>query len=162
MEASKVGVVYVLQMEGHPYYKIGRTVNLNNRVSQISPQMPGKLKVVFAHKVADCFFWEHQLHGDYRHKRLNGEWFSLDSADLELIEARLLASQAEKFFCFIIDKFQKEVDAVSLRRVEQYGRLIALSARKADRRINRMWDLYLFGPPAYTEPGPEIFEGVIG
>lgn len=164
MESPKTGFIYVLQMEGHDYYKIGRTVNLNKRVSQISPQMPGRLEIVLAHKVADCFFGEAQLHKDLKHKRLNGEWFSLDTADLDLIESRLLASQAERFLWFIVDKFRNDVEAISLKTIERHGRLITLSARRVDRRITKMWDLYPrpFETPTVLHPKPDVLEGLIG
>lgn len=163
MDTPNPGYVYVLQMDGHEYYKIGRTSNLSQRVCQIRPQMPTRLRVIFAHRVADCYFWESQLHFDYRDKRLNGEWFALNCLDLEAIKTRLLASQAEWFLWFITERFQDRLGALSLRAISRYGRVISLSARRADRRIGRVFDLH----DRYQSYCPAIiadknYQGVIG
>lgn len=163
MDTPNPGYVYVLQMEGHDYYKIGRTSNPDRRIRQIRPQMPARLKVVFAHRVSDCHFWESQLHFDYKSKRLNGEWFLLDSLDLQRIETRLLASQAEWFLWFIAERFQDRIDSLSLPAISKYGRVISLSARRADRRISRVFDLhdrYQMSCPAII--ADMTFEGVVG
>ena len=140
---DKSGYVYVLQMEGHPYYKIGRTENLTRRISQISPQMPGRLTLTFAYHVGRMCWAESTLHKEFNNQRLNGEWFQLDSACLQEIRTALLFCQAETLLKSLIDNFTYEAanDVLFNSRTEQYGNVLALAARRCTRRFDSIYKL---------------------
>lgn len=86
------GWVYVLDTGLHlipdseaRIYKIGRTVNLTQRIKQLRIAFPHKLTVAYAFFSQNQFTAEAELHELFAEKRMNGEWFTLDYADLSLI-----------------------------------------------------------------------------
>lgn len=142
MKTDNPGFVYVLQMEGHPYYKIGRTVSLTRRVAEISPQMPGRLQVINARRVGDCAWAEKNLHNEFQERRLNGEWFDLDRDCLTVIEAALLFCQADTTLGRLLHQLKNEEEQyLPIQRIEKYGRAIALAARRSNRRLDHLLDI---------------------
>lgn len=136
------GFVYVLKMSGHPYYKIGRTQCLDRRLCQISPSSPRRLELCFAHWTEQSAAVETSLHKYFRKHRLNGEWFLLGPESLAVIRALLLRNQADMLMRQIIDRFRSyDNNDGGIVRIEQYGRLIALSSKRALRRHEHL--LYL-------------------
>lgn len=138
MDNRKAGYVYVLQMDGHPYYKIGRTNSLSRRVAQISPVMPTRLKLVLSARVDDCYWAESRLHKELHDRRLNGEWFDLDDECLEIVRVGLLFCQAS---C-LLERIQKQIaielsrePGPCLYRLMQWGRVLTLSAKRVNRRF---------------------------
>lgn len=141
VQHDKPGYVYVLQMEGHPYYKIGRTVNLTRRVSQISPQMPGKLELVKARHVGNCEWAETNLHKEFKDRRLNGEWFLLDRECLEIVEAALLLCQANSLLSRLLSSLGEAHSDMCHISIECYGRIISRAARRCRRRLDTILNL---------------------
>src|SRR5688572_938370 len=133
METPKSGFVYVLQMEGHDYYKIGRTSNLTNRVAQIKPQMPGRLVVVLAHRVPDAWKEEGRLHRLFERQRLNGEWFRLEADWLEEIKASLVLEQAvglyKRLICYLW-----EAEHEVYFNPDRFARALYNASRRVERR----------------------------
>ena len=74
------GFVYVLK--GDRYYKIGRTIQLSKRLSQISPLLPFEVSMVGIIPAYDHHAAEAELHRMYADKRTNGEWFLLNDKDI--------------------------------------------------------------------------------
>lgn len=71
------GYVYLLKSGDH--YKIGKSKDVDRRLTQISPRTP--LPVTLEHSIGsnDMHWLESQLHTKYARYRTNGEWFALPS-----------------------------------------------------------------------------------
>lgn len=79
------GFVYLLHSNG--VYKIGKALNLEARVLQISPVMPHPLELIHSIESDDYDQLELKLHNMFGHARLNGEWFNLSPTDVEYIRS---------------------------------------------------------------------------
>jgi hypothetical protein len=103
MSEDRSGYIYILKAS-KPFeecYKIGRTVKPRQRLHNFGVRLPFKFEVVGMYKFPDCHVVERYMHEFFAHKRLDGEWFSLDALDLELIHAAMLFNQALNFWSFI-------------------------------------------------------------
>lgn len=69
------GIVYMLQAGQH--YKIGMTINLDKRLTQLKIQLPQAVTVVHTIKAANPSQVESHWHRRFASLRLNGEWFAL-------------------------------------------------------------------------------------
>jgi hypothetical protein len=78
------GFVYLLQ--SGPYYKIGVSTQVDERIKQLSTQPPFDIELLHTIQTDDMYGLEKKLHADYDSKRKNGEWFELDQADVEYIK----------------------------------------------------------------------------
>lgn len=79
-----MGQVYIVgKLEGH--YKIGRSINADDRVGSFSPLLP--VPMSFMHKITtpDEIWLERVFHIAFQHCRGGGEWFKLTDADIELL-----------------------------------------------------------------------------
>lgn len=75
------GYVYIVRSDtGH--YKIGRTADPSNRLRTFGLKLPVEIEPIILIKTGDMVRLEKTLHQQYRHKRINGEWFSLCPVDL--------------------------------------------------------------------------------
>ena len=74
------GLVYLLK--AGPYYKIGKTINFDKRLSQIKLQPPHAVEVVHVIRAADHSRVESHWHRRFAALRLNGEWFDLSEAEV--------------------------------------------------------------------------------
>lgn len=74
------GYIYLLHCG--PYYKIGRTVDLEKRLPQLAIQLPYKPELIhtIASKTPDLT--EDFFHRIFAEKRMNGEWFRLNEEDI--------------------------------------------------------------------------------
>jgi Meiotically up-regulated gene 113/Domain of unknown function (DUF4287) len=68
------GVVYLLK--AGPYYKIGKSINFEQRLNQISLQLPYTVEEVHQILTDDPSGIESYWHKRFSPKRTNGEWFS--------------------------------------------------------------------------------------
>ena len=66
-------------------YKIGIATNIKQRVSSLQVGNPYKLKALYFNKVKRPRSIETLLHNRFQDKRLIGEWFNLDSKDIEIV-----------------------------------------------------------------------------
>ncbi len=75
----ETGFVYLMKPVGHNVYKIGQTVNIENRIARKEKVKDYKLKCVCAVEVDRVHMWriEHDLHNMFHSYRLAGEWFVL-------------------------------------------------------------------------------------
>lgn len=86
---SDVGVVgFVYLMKAGRFYKIGRTNSTGRREYELSIQLPKKASMVHQIKTDDPVGIEEYWHKRFRHKRRNGEWFELSSADVTAFTRR--------------------------------------------------------------------------
>lgn len=84
--ANKIrpGYVYVLESGGR--YKIGQTKDFEVRFKTLGKASPYPVNVISTTKVRDMTQAERHLHDIFFGKRINGEWFNLDEADLTSIQ----------------------------------------------------------------------------
>ncbi|MEY6431239.1 GIY-YIG nuclease family protein [Thioalkalicoccus limnaeus] len=82
--SDAAGYVYLIRsLYG---YKIGKTKRMKERARLFSVKLPFDFEIAHYAWCADYHRAETILHRRYGHKRLNGEWFSLDHADVEEIK----------------------------------------------------------------------------
>lgn len=83
ISGALAGVVYVLKSAYG--YKIGRTRSVPDRMRTFGVQLPFMYTIPFCVWFDDCHAAERHYHNAFASKRINGEWFDLDEADIELI-----------------------------------------------------------------------------
>lgn len=80
------GYVYLLRsISGH--YKIGHAADPANRLRTFNVKLPFEVEFECIIKTSDMRKLESDFHMKFQHRRVNGEWFSLSSADVEYIKA---------------------------------------------------------------------------
>jgi hypothetical protein len=80
----RVGYVYLVRSEHG--IKIGKSVNVKHRTRLFSVKLPFPIKVDHYAKFSDYTQAERTLHVHFHSQRLDGEWFNLSEADVELIK----------------------------------------------------------------------------
>ena len=83
--SAQIGHVYLLQCG--PFYKIGKAVDVNKRVKDLRTQPPFDIELLHVIHTLDMRKRERQLHQRFADKRVKGEWFKLDTADVAAIQA---------------------------------------------------------------------------
>jgi hypothetical protein len=69
-------------------YKIGITRgSVEDRYYGLGLKMPGEFETLFAYKFDDCAKAEQLIHGILNRKREKGEWFNVNSDEIEIIKA---------------------------------------------------------------------------
>ena len=76
-----VGEVYLFK--SGRYYKIGRTSNTVRRGSELRIQFPEKMDLIHSIKTDDPSGVEAYWHKRFDAKRMNGEWFDLNSVEIK-------------------------------------------------------------------------------
>lgn len=82
---SKPGYVYLIRAESG-YFKIGRTVNPDDRMKTFGVKLPFEVKFECVVNAENMIQLERDLHERFADKRINGEWFNLNDADVEYIK----------------------------------------------------------------------------
>ncbi len=78
------GYVYLIRS---PHgFKIGKTVNMKSRTRLFEVKLPFPITVEHYSWFENYSEAEHMLHDTFRSKRLEGEWFNLDPADIAHIK----------------------------------------------------------------------------
>lgn len=80
------GFVYLIRSEVG-YYKIGRTVNPDDRIRTFSVRLPFRVEYEHLIKCEDQRALEKQLHTKFADKRIDGEWFELTPDDVAYIKS---------------------------------------------------------------------------
>lgn len=84
--ANAPGYVYLVKSDsGH--YKIGKTVNIDDRRKTFSVKLPFEIEFENTIKCEDYHTAETKLHYIFRKKRANGEWFNLSAADVNWLKS---------------------------------------------------------------------------
>lgn len=79
--AGVLGYVYVLKSDsGH--YKIGKTANPEDRIKTFGVKLPMEVEYLVLIQSHNYHQLEARFHQQFKHKRVNGEWFNLSTADL--------------------------------------------------------------------------------
>lgn len=81
-DATKYGFVYLVK--GHPgEYKVGRTNLVDRRLSELGAVASVRQELVHEIKTDDPAGVEAYWHSRFAHKRMRGEWFKLNAADVK-------------------------------------------------------------------------------
>lgn len=146
-----LGFIYVVQMAGHDIYKIGRSTDPPRRFSGFGLQLPFPFVPVLAHKVREHCQVERSLHEKFHTKRMNGDWFALDGADLVTIRSILLYWQAvslqQRVFNSVVQHMRDGWKPCYVDMF-RFGRLLMRLSVRIDRRL-RIGD-----PPLPSDPAP--------
>lgn len=89
-DGDNAGYVYLIYSSTE-HYKIGFSKDPRKRhktfVDSFGVKLPISVELVHIIETNDMRKLETQLHERYKHKRVNGEWFSLDKPDVDYIKA---------------------------------------------------------------------------
>src|SRR5215210_7810718 len=91
---DRAGYIYILAAEGSPYYKIGRAKVVNNRIAQMRPNLPFKVRRVCTLRTDDAIGLERWIHQRFKDLRQNGEWFALTPEQVESLRREWLWLEA--------------------------------------------------------------------
>lgn len=80
--------VYILMSPATGLYKIGKAINIKQRVSSYWGSIPENLIVVGYCKTDNQDKKEHELHLEYSNKRIKGEWFAMLNEDIENVKEK--------------------------------------------------------------------------
>jgi hypothetical protein len=80
------GVVYLLK--AGPYYKIGNSINFEQRLNQIKLQLPYPVERIHQIATDDPKGLEAYWHKRFAARRSNGEWFLLTDEDVGVFTSR--------------------------------------------------------------------------
>lgn len=85
---NRAGYVYLLAVPNSPgLYKIGRASNPENRLRTFNVKLPFPVSFEHLIKSSDCYELETSLHRLFADQRVNGEFFTLSAADVQIIKA---------------------------------------------------------------------------
>lgn len=74
--------VYFIKNEDN-VVKIGRTINLTNRISALKGASPHELKLMNYIQTHDCVELEEMAHKYFSDKKIRGEWFDVNQNDVK-------------------------------------------------------------------------------
>ncbi len=83
---TSAGFVYLVQSPTG-LYKIGRSVNPNDRLKTFSVKLPFEVSFACLIQTEDMYALESELHRRFAAKRVAGEWFALDADDVDYIKS---------------------------------------------------------------------------
>lgn len=78
---------YVYLIGGGGFYKIGKAINLDRRLNQISPKLPFEVSLIHSIETDDISEMEEAFHEMFAPKRANGEWFRLNQEDIDYLKS---------------------------------------------------------------------------
>jgi len=93
---SVPGYIYLLQAVGTDKFKIGRAINVPNRLRAIQTSSPLKIRYVYHAYVQNMNLCEMELHNKFSNQREIGEWFALTPEDVR--------------FCILLMRLVQEVE----------------------------------------------------
>ncbi len=82
-ERKKSGFLYLVKDNASNLIKIGITTNYKSRLKQLNRMVPHGIIPVAIYPAENYEVLEKDVHERYKDKRVNGEWFDFDNADVE-------------------------------------------------------------------------------
>jgi len=105
---KSIYIIKMLNPDGNAdYYKIGVSVDVPERLSQLQTGCPEPLELVFEHKVSNAIVLEKEWHEYFKEFNTMGEWFKLEN------------HQMEEFIDSIFDNAVKETKKICEGGIEQ-------------------------------------------
>ena len=86
------GYVYCLS-DSVGHYKLGRTIDMKRRVSELRTQPPFRIQTKGSSFVFNAHYYEKCLHDHFARHRLNGEWFELTDDQVSSVLDRTWARE---------------------------------------------------------------------
>jgi allophanate hydrolase subunit 1 len=80
------GYVYLIQSESG-WYKIGRTINPEDRMKTFSVKLPFRVEYICLIQSEDMIALEAELHKRFEDQRFAGEWFDLTDNDVAYLKS---------------------------------------------------------------------------
>ena len=77
-----IGYVYIIQIEGFNFYKIGKSLNVTNRIKEHCQNLPFNLKIILQMEVRTYNQVEQMLLKEFPYQRIKGEWLKLSEEDI--------------------------------------------------------------------------------
>jgi len=77
------GFIYLVQAVGTDRFKIGRAINVPNRLRGLQTSSPLKIRYVYHAYVQNMNLCEMELHHKFSEQREIGEWFALTQQDVK-------------------------------------------------------------------------------
>ena len=79
IELKKAAPRFVYLVRSHGLYKIGRTADLNKRLSTLRSSSPCDIELIYSIESMDASNIESRLHQLYKNQNHHGEWFAFSS-----------------------------------------------------------------------------------
>ncbi|MDU1847387.1 MAG: GIY-YIG nuclease family protein [Niallia nealsonii] len=86
IEGKAPGYVYFVQEHMNGTFKIGKTKHIEKRMNLFNVKLPFENQLVFLFKSGNHHQTEVAFHKHFSNKRVEGEWFTLDKADITWIK----------------------------------------------------------------------------
>lgn len=86
LKSRAIGYVYLIK-SASGYWKIGKTINPDDRMKTFSVKLPFEVEYEHIIPCQNHHAAEDELHLRFASKRVNGEWFCLDASDIAWIKA---------------------------------------------------------------------------
>ena len=91
---KKSGHIYIMECDGK--YKIGNSKNVERRKKQLDHR-PFPVQIVYkSPELKNVIDYERELHEVFENKKISGEWFNLDTMDIEIIKGNLELAKMEE------------------------------------------------------------------
>ena len=90
-------MVYVINIKGTSLYKIGISINVEDRFKQLDTTIPYDLILVNTYKVNHDKTVEFSLHKHFKDKRIKAEWFNLSEKDMVELDRYVLIYDIKKY-----------------------------------------------------------------
>lgn len=74
---------YIYVIKSGLYYKIGKTMNIKQRMKAIQYANPIKIELKIIQAISHCATRERDIHDRFDSKRVRGEWFRLTKKDIK-------------------------------------------------------------------------------
>lgn len=97
LEPTRQEMVYLLGSPCHPLVKIGRAIDVDQRVAEIQRMSPAPLKLIAT--IPGGARLEARLHRAFAHRRGHGEWFNLLDGDTSDIVPTITEAVRQELNC---------------------------------------------------------------
>ncbi|WP_249928559.1 GIY-YIG nuclease family protein [Bacillus sp. PK3-056] len=108
IEGKAPGYVYFVQEHMNGTFKIGKTKHIEKRMNLFNVKLPFENQLVFLIKSGNHHQTEVAFHKHFSKKRVEGEWFTLDKADITWIKKGEYTSDIDKTINIQLEEDTKE------------------------------------------------------